>query len=161
MTERLTRDALMAQADRIMREVAWHSQKQITQMLTRAGLDLTLPQMITLFAIHERGSCRMSCLADITQQSAGTLTGIIDRLIDDGLVARVRNETDRRVVEVVLTPQGQERLDRVMVVRREEMGRLFGRFNDHDLTHLVSMLDVLLDGLRSPEHNEPELELEC
>lgn len=160
MTERLTRDALMAQADRIMREIAWHAQKQVTQMLTRSGLDLTLPQMITLFAIHERGSCRMSSLADITQQSAGTLTGIIDRLIDEGLVARVRNEADRRVVEVVLTPQGQERLDRVMRVRREEMGRLFGRFGDQDLTHLVSMLNVLLDGLRSPEDDEPDLELE-
>ena len=35
-----------------------------------------MPQMVTLFAIRGAGTCRMSELAETTQQSAGTLTGI-------------------------------------------------------------------------------------
>lgn len=149
MTERLTRDEQIAQADDIMREIAWHAQKQATQILTRSDIDLTLPQMVTLFAIYENGSCRMSALAEATQQSAGTLTGIVDRLIDDGLVMRTRNDSDRRVVEVVLTAKGEQRIQRVIGARRTDMRRLFGRFGDEELTRLVGMLRILLEEMQS------------
>jgi DNA-binding MarR family transcriptional regulator len=104
--------------------------------------------MVTLFAIHESGTCRMSTLAEITQQSAGTLTGIVDRLIDDGLVARVRNATDRRVVEVTLTQDGEQRLQRVSVARHEDMSRTLEQFREDDLELLQRLLQQFLDAVQ-------------
>src|SRR5919198_3821475 len=107
MSERAPQNARVDKIDRIFRELTWHGQKHAIHTLTRPEIGLTMPQMMTLLAIHDSGSCRMGVLADATQQSGGTLTGIIDRLIDDGLVERVRSAGDRRVVEVALTPVGE------------------------------------------------------
>jgi DNA-binding MarR family transcriptional regulator len=117
-------------------------------ILTHPDIELTLPQMITLFAIHERGTCRMSDLAGSTQQSAGTLTGIVDRLIADELVTRVRNTADRRVVEVTLTPEGVQRLQQVMQARHEDAERMFGTFNDDELRASKRILQRILDGFQ-------------
>lgn len=148
MTEQAARSDHVAAIDRLMREITWHAHKQSMHMLTQPDIDLTLPQMITLFAIHEQGICRMSELADRTQQSAGTLTGIVDRLIDEGLVSRVRNATDRRVVEVTLTPKGEERLEYVLHARREDFGRMLQSFSDDDLLTCERILQQLLERFR-------------
>lgn len=144
MAERASLRDQVAEIDRMMREIGWHTQKQSAHMLARPEIDLTLPQMITLFAIHDSGTCRMSMLADVTQQSAGTLTGIVDRLIEDGLVARVRNATDRRVVEVTLTPEGERRLQQVSEARHEGMARILEHFGEADLEQLERLLRQFL-----------------
>ena len=58
------------------------------------------------------GPRRMSDLAECAQTSQASLTGIIDRLEEHGLVERVRSRDDRRVVEVTLTPAGDEEMRR-------------------------------------------------
>ncbi|WP_298816039.1 MarR family winged helix-turn-helix transcriptional regulator [Chloroflexus sp.] len=133
--------------DDIVRQITWQSQKQLLQTLSRPEIGLTLPQMVTLFAIREAGICRMSDLAEITQQSAGTLTGIVDRLIDDHLVGRVRDVEDRRVVQVMLTRQGEQRLALVEAARRADMDRILSRFSIEQLRELEHLLQLLLDGI--------------
>lgn len=133
--------------DDIVRQITWQSQKQLLQMLSRPEIGLTLPQMVTLFAIREAGLCRMSDLADITQQSAGTLTGIVDRLIEENLVGRVRDAEDRRVVQVMLTRQGEQRLALVEEARRADMDRILSRFSLEQLQDLTQLLQLLLDGI--------------
>ncbi|WP_322814320.1 MarR family winged helix-turn-helix transcriptional regulator [Chloroflexus sp.] len=133
--------------DDIVRQITWQSQKQLLQTLSRPEIGLTLPQMVTLFAIREAGLCRMSDLADITQQSAGTLTGIVDRLIEENLVGRVRDAEDRRVVQVMLTRQGEQRLALVEEARRADMDRILSRFSLEQLQELTQLLQLLLDGI--------------
>lgn len=157
MADHTTQQARVAEIDRIMREIGWHTQKQSAHMLARPEIDLTLPQMITLFAIHDSGTCRMSTLAEVTQQSAGTLTGIVDRLIDDGLVARVRNASDRRVVEVTLTPEGERRLQLVTAARHEDMSRILGRFDRDDLSELERLLRQLLSVVQRESSRDERL----
>ena len=148
MTQRESRDDKIVAIDQLLREITWFAQKQAMHMLTHPAIELTLPQMVTLFAIHERGTCRMSDLAESTQQSAGTLTGIVDRLIADGLVTRVRNTTDRRVVEVTLTPEGEQRLQQVLQARFEDTERMFGHFSDEELRASERILQRILEGFQ-------------
>lgn len=131
----------------VLRQITWQSQKQLLRMLSRPEIGLTLPQMVTLFAIREANTCRMSELAEITQQSAGTLTGIVDRLIDDHLVGRVRDVDDRRVVQVTLTPAGEERIARVERACHEDMIRILHGFDQDQLGDLDELLRLLLVGL--------------
>jgi len=53
------------------------------------------------------GPRRMSDLAECAQTSQTSLTGIVDRLEEHGLVVRTRSAEDRRVVEVALTEHGR------------------------------------------------------
>lgn len=131
----------------VVRQITWQSQKQLLRTLSRPDIGLTMPQMVTLFAIRDAHTCRMSELADITQQSAGTLTGIVDRLIEDNLVGRVRDLEDRRVVQVTLTPAGEERVTRVERARHDDMDRMLQHFDLSQLGDLECLLRLLLAGL--------------
>jgi DNA-binding MarR family transcriptional regulator len=134
----------------IVRQITWQSQKQLTQTLARPEMGLTMPQLVTLSTIRSLHICRMSDLAECTHQSAGTLTGIVDRLIDDNLVERVRDIDDRRVVHVRLTRDGEERLQRVESARRLDMDRMLRNFSGHELVELERMLRMYLNNL---QHN--------
>lgn len=147
MHETRSRPEHIASIDNLIRQITWQSHKQLLQTLSRPEIGLTMPQMVTLFAIRGVGTCRMSELAEITQQSAGTLTGIVDRLIEDNLVGRVRDLDDRRVVQVTLTPQGEERLCRVEQARREDMERMLHHFQHDQLIELDALLAMLLGGI--------------
>lgn len=137
----------IAAIDHSLRQLTWQGQKQALQTLNHPDIALTMPQMITLFAINAVGTCRMSELAETTRQSAGTLTGIVDRLIDDGLVERVRDADDRRVVQVALTPAGKERLTLVERARRADISRWLQYFSHEQLCCFAELLHLLLNGM--------------
>jgi DNA-binding MarR family transcriptional regulator len=155
MNEYEGRERSICSIDDVVRQITWQSHKQLLQTLSRPEIALTMPQMVTLFAIRAAGTCRMSELAEITQQSAGTLTGIVDRLIEDNLVGRVRDMDDRRVVQVTLTPHGDERLARVEQARREEMERMLQRFTQQQLIELEQLLRLLVGGIHELLNGEP------
>ncbi len=155
MAEMTERAASIAAIDQMVRLIIWQAQKQLLHTLNRPDIALTLPQMVTLFAIRDVGSCRMSDLAEITQQSAGTLTGIVDRLIEDGLVGRVRDVDDRRVVQVALTPAGMERLNRVETARCVDMAQMLSRFSLTQLDDLEKLLQLFLAGINDVLEREP------
>jgi DNA-binding MarR family transcriptional regulator len=143
MYEHSERHVHVAQIDQMIRHITWQSHKHMLHTLSRPEIDLTMPQMVTLFAIRNAHMCRMSELAEVTHQSAGTLTGIVDRLIEENLVGRVRDVDDRRVVQVTLTNEGENRLSLVEQLLREEMEQRLRGFNSdqlHDFGHLLGLL---------------------
>ena len=68
-------------------------------------------QLNCLLALHENGSLSSSQIARHIFVKPSTVTGIIDRLEQKGLARRTRQSTDRRVITIELTPEG-ERLAR-------------------------------------------------
>jgi DNA-binding MarR family transcriptional regulator len=80
-------------------------------------------QFWVLGALSE-GPRRMSDLAACSQTSQASLTGIVDRLEERGLVLRVRTPEDRRVVEVALTEQGREEMRRAHAGMLERLDRV-------------------------------------
>jgi DNA-binding MarR family transcriptional regulator len=147
MTERITRDVQIAAIDQLIDEVTWQAQKQAIQTLMQPDIDLTMPQMVTLLVIRQYGSCRMGTLVEATRQSGGTVTGIVDRLIQDGLVERSHASDDRRAVEVRLTAEGEERAQRVIAARHEDMYRILGGFNDEQLSDFANLLRMFTEAL--------------
>ncbi len=158
MDDHEARAARIGAIDELIRRITWQSHKQLLQTLSRPAIALTLPQMVTLFAIRGAGTCRMSELAEVTRQSAGTLTGIVDRLIEDDLVGRVRDVDDRRVVQVTLTARGEERLARVELARREDMERMLTQFSLEQLGDLEGLLSMVQHGLQELLSAEPMLD---
>ena len=73
-------------------------------------------------------------------QSYPTMTGIVDRLKDAGLVARGDDPQDRRKVVVSLTRQGRALLDRARDTRRTRMIRALGKFSTQDRREFLRLL---------------------
>lgn len=73
----------------------------------RAEFGTTLPRfdvMATLYAAPE--GLRMSELSRLLVVSNGNVTGVVDRLVAEGLLHRCAVEGDRRAVRIRLTPAG-------------------------------------------------------
>jgi len=64
-------------------------------------------QLNSLLALYEQGSLPPSQIATHIMVKSSTVTGIIDRLEQKGLVTRSRTSPDRRVITVELTESGR------------------------------------------------------
>ena len=62
-------------------------------------------------ALRREGSLTASGLAAAADLSPATVTEMLDTLVGAGLIERQRDESDRRVVRVALTPAGRKAFD--------------------------------------------------
>ena len=135
--------------ERAIMRIGWLGQRQFMQLLAEARFDLTIPQFHTLLHLSYCATeCKMSDLARATHQSAASLTGVVDRLLEKHLVARVRPEGDRRQVMVALTGDGRALLAKIAEARRMEMRAALDRIPPDDLDELQRLLDLVIDGMR-------------
>jgi DNA-binding MarR family transcriptional regulator len=79
--------------------------RRLTKELARS-VDLTGPQLTVLKMLEGLGDLSLSELSERIRAQNSTVTGIIDRMEQAGLVARVRSTEDRRVVKIKLTERG-------------------------------------------------------
>jgi MarR family transcriptional regulator, 2-MHQ and catechol-resistance regulon repressor len=80
------------------------SHKKLEDDLDKLGL--TPPQFYVLATIGYAGGLPFGEIGAKMMVTVSNLTGIVDRLEEKKLVARKRDENDRRVVHVVLTERG-------------------------------------------------------
>ncbi len=81
--------------------------RRITKELARRA-NLTGPQLTVIKLLETIGDLSLSELSDRIRAQNSTVTGIIDRMEREGLVARERSKEDRRIVSVRLTDKGQK-----------------------------------------------------
>ena len=79
------------------------------QLRQQAG-DLSPTLQSALVSIERHGPITLGELASVEQIAPATVTKIVTRLADEGLVERTVDASDRRVAKVVLTPAGGARL---------------------------------------------------
>jgi len=69
--------------------------------------NVSAPQLATLRVLLHDGAMPPSQIAKQIMVNSSTLTGVIDRLEKKGLVSRLRNDPDRRIIRVELTEAGR------------------------------------------------------
>ena len=75
--------------------------------LRKSGSDLTPSQARVIFTLGDTDGMTCKDIGDITLITKGTLTGVVDRLEEKGLVERWSVEGDGRKTIVALTPRGE------------------------------------------------------
>lgn len=105
-------------------------------------LELTMPQFRTLMLLTQ-GPQRMGAIAGQMSSSLSAATGMIDRLVDKGLVERVPHREDRRVVACQLTPQGRDEIDRLWRISRLRIGRIAAHLTTEELGKVVEAMRLL------------------
>lgn len=145
---RTTERAPLEEIERVIMQISWLAQRQFMQLLDEDRFRLTVPQFYTLLHLQQLGElCKMSDLADATHQSAASLTGVVDRLLEKSLVERMRDERDRRQVMVQVSIRGRELISEIKQARREQMQAALAHMNDQDIDQLLLMLDQVLTGM--------------
>ncbi len=143
-TEHSTLDAI----EQMILRISWLAQRQFVQLLDDDRFNLTLTQFYTLLHLAQtNGECKMSDLAEATQQSAAALTGVVDRLLDKQLVERTRHERDRRQVMVQITSRGIAMIAAIKQARREQIHAALGHLPAADAERLLELLEGVLAGM--------------
>ena len=95
-------------------------------------LDLTMPQLKTLLCITPDGATSGQ-VARSLGVSLSTLTGIADRLAEQGLIERREDPADRRITRLLPTQRGQDLVDQLQRWRNERLTSILSRLSAEEL----------------------------
>ena len=105
---------------------------------------LTFAQWVPLWRLktgEARTSQEIACEADI---DAGAMTRLLDRLVAKGLIERNRSASDRRVVNLVLTPAGEKVVERIPQVLADLNNTYLQGFSTDEWQQLRTLLRRML-----------------
>lgn len=116
----------------------------------RVNFDVTLPQFDVMAALERKpDGMTMTELSRFLMVSNGNVTGIIDRLVTDKLVARQAPANDRRAIIVRLTPRGLKDFTAMAKAHQGWVDNLLSDFNAAEAETLIHHLDGLSGRIRS------------
>lgn len=104
---------------------------------------LTGSQLWVLKMLEPVGRASLSELSDRIRAKNSTMTGIIDRMERDGLVARRRSDDDRRVVNIELTAKGKALASGVQAPPTHLFRSLLESLPDRDAAELERIMTKL------------------
>ena len=130
----------------------------------RVTFDTTMPRFDVMAALDraETGGgegalgLRMSELSAALRVSNGNVTGIVDRLVEDGLVRREAVRSDRRSSRVRLTREGRRRFREMAVVHEAWVDELLSPIGGDGLGTIRGRLARLTEPEREKARGEGE-----
>ncbi|MGA2666416.1 MAG: MarR family transcriptional regulator, partial [Nitrososphaerales archaeon] len=111
------------------------------QNLHAAGLSLTELRVLKL--LSGSGPSPMARIAADLSMTPASMTGLVDRLEEEGFVTRERSSRDRRVVSVAITEEGSERFQRGRVLHRRLVEKTLRALTEEEAEELVRSLSKL------------------
>ena len=132
-------ERILTSLRRIIRAVDVHSRQ-----LLRSH-HLTAPQLTCLRHLRTTGPIHSGELARAVSLSQATVTGILDRLEDRGLVARHRSTVDRRCVLVELTDAGRELVATAPMPLHERFCRRLAELPEKRRDRIREVLDEIVE----------------
>jgi DNA-binding MarR family transcriptional regulator len=107
-------------------------------------LPVTIAQLKSLFFISNQGETNLMNLAAALRVTPTNTTGIIDRLVKQGLVSRTENTDDRRMLALCLTDKGEELIARLREKRRGYMKDVLAYMSIDELVNLEQGLTSMI-----------------
>lgn len=105
-------------------------------------------QASALGSVNRLGTPTLGELAAVEQVQPPTMTKIAAQMEEAGLVVRVADQADRRVVRVKLTPQGRRQIERIRQLERTYLSSQLAGLAPEEraaATELVALLEHLLE----------------
>ncbi|SER75572.1 DNA-binding transcriptional regulator, MarR family [Gracilibacillus ureilyticus] len=104
---------------------------------------ITAPQFIALQFLLECGDLTIGELSQKIHLAFSTTTDLVDRMEKNGIVKRVKDSKDRRVVRIHLLDEGKEIIKEVVEKRREYLGSVLTNVSEEDIQDLSRLLHIL------------------
>jgi len=114
-------------------------------------LSLTTAQLKSLFFIDNEDVTNFTKLAAALGVSSSNVTGIIDRLVEQGLVSRKENPGDRRVLLLSVTEKGKMLLTNLRERRVRQMSEVLIHMSLEELSILAHGFTLLVQAAEARE----------
>lgn len=112
---------------------------------------ITFPQFVVLEMLENRGELKMTDLAHALGVTTAAMTGIVDRLVRDGYIARAHDTEDRRIVNVKLTAKGSKMVREMMDNRKKITIKMFSGLTPEEREQYLNILTRVHDQLAKGE----------
>ena len=115
------------------------------------SVDLTMSQLKVLLLLFTDGPARMSVLASALGVSMTTATGIVNRMVQHGLLVRDNDPEDRRAVVCKLSEKGQELMTCLWEVGQTRVRSLLDQMTLPELHTISEAMETILDATGTME----------
>ena len=118
-------------------------EKKIRERL-RKDHNTTLPRFDVMSALYRsKKGLKMTEISGALKVSNGNITGIIDRLVQDGHVLRVAVEGDRRTNLVSLTNKGRAQFEVYANAHESWVNIILEKLSEQNGQDLINLLDTI------------------
>ena len=110
------------------------------------SLDLTIAQLKSIIYIYGKEKASFKELAGALNVTPSVVTGVVDRLIQQGMVKRKRIGTsvDRRVQWLIITDKAKTLLDNIRRQTIDNSSQILEALSDEELSDLVQGFSALI-----------------
>jgi DNA-binding MarR family transcriptional regulator len=115
------------------------------------AIGLSIPQFDLLSTLTEREGLTQQELAERLYVTKGNVSGLVDRLVEAGLVERRPIAGDRRSHALHLTDKGRDLAGRGIAAQRDYVRRTLGRLPPQDLADLERIVLAWREEARAAE----------
>ncbi len=127
--------------------------KLLSQLMARTFQErlepfgLTPFHWVVLCCLWKEDGLATSSIGERLQQVGGTLTGVLDRMEERGVVRRERDRQDRRIYRIWLTPQGKQLEEELPPISREIFEQAMAGISIPEREQLSQLIDRAIANL--------------
>jgi MarR family transcriptional regulator, 2-MHQ and catechol-resistance regulon repressor len=108
--------------------------------LELAKNSLSITEFSVLEVLYHKEKQTIHQIGNSVLISSGSMTYVIDKLEQRGLINRIACPDDRRVIHVMLTVDGHELMKKIMPKHQELVENMLGSLNNDEAEILVKLL---------------------
>jgi DNA-binding MarR family transcriptional regulator len=107
------------------------------------SLNLTIAQLKSLMFISHKGVTNFKTLADALGVSPPNVTGIVERMVEQGLISREENPQNRRMLMLKVTDKGVAVVKKIHESKSSRFSGLLAKLSQEDLEALARGMAAL------------------
>ncbi len=108
---------------------------------------ITLPQFLGLSFLRNNPGSPVKAFADTLGLKPSSASGLIDRMVQNGLILRVHSKTDRRVILLTLKAKGERMVDEIMKQKRQSVAELFAPLTAEERTTYLKLMQKVVGAI--------------
>lgn len=133
----------ITQIELLLRTVCFDIKQKGREILS--DFDITPPQFNALQFLVNEGEMTISELSNCLYLAPSTITDLIDRMERNGLVIRVRDQKDRRIVKIQVQEKGHSLIGQVISRRCSYLRTLLKNMTSEEMERFAGYLEVLTE----------------
>jgi DNA-binding MarR family transcriptional regulator len=137
------------QTDHLMGKLHRSLRRNYDRQLKNFGL--TPCQFDVLLSLWGEDGIVLSELGRRVSRDSPTITGVVDRMEKKMLIRRTRDEGDRRVVKVVLTPKGKKMQDQLSTTKKRVLEKITSTLSLQEINQLGTLLEKMMKNVEREE----------
>jgi MarR family transcriptional regulator, organic hydroperoxide resistance regulator len=141
MTSQFQPNDVVVELEKALRYVAAILKQKGREILTQ--YPITPPQFVALQWLLEEGDMTIGELSNKMYLAFSTTTDLVDRMEKNRLVARVKDQHDRRVVRIHLLEEGERIIEEVIKKRQQYLSEVLKNFSEQEIIFLEKSLKKL------------------